>query len=191
MHCPEPLLTIDKAHELQQLTFNSIIECRCTNTVNSCSYTLRRIFFPSCQALQFFPSCRMALLWKSKKAIAIDCPDRRPVRAGAHWLYLKHTWRHLLTPSPQINAAKCHQKDLKREWDSTWKKELKSSHLYRITNKLQAKPSSALYNNVISRRPSVHLARLRTGHCFLNHRFSVEDSPLCPSGNGAGETVEH
>jgi ribonuclease HI len=83
----------------------------------------------------------------------------------------------------------------KNEWDSTLKHELKSSHLNRIINKVQSYPSSAIYNNINSRRQRVQLARRRTGHCSLNqylHRFGIEESPLCPcAGNGAEETVEH
>jgi hypothetical protein len=82
----------------------------------------------------------------------------------------------------------------KNEWDSTLKHELKSSHLNRIITKVQSYPSYAIYNNINSRRQHVQLARLRTGHCSLNqylHRFGIEESPLCPCGNGAKETVEH
>ena len=82
----------------------------------------------------------------------------------------------------------------KSQWDSTWRKELKSSHLHRITNRLQAQPSSTIYNTAAGRRRRVNLARLRTGHCSLNqylHRFGIEESPLCSCGNGAEETVEH
>jgi len=82
----------------------------------------------------------------------------------------------------------------KSQWDSTWRRELKSSHLHRITNRVQAQPSSAIYNIAAGRRQRVNLARLRTGHCSLNqylHRFGIEESPLCSCGNGAEETVEH
>ena len=82
----------------------------------------------------------------------------------------------------------------RNEWDSIRKKELKSSHLHRIINKVQSYPSSALYTTINSRRQRVQLARLRTGHFSLNQyldRFGSEESPLCPCGNGAEETVEH
>ena len=52
---------------------------------------------------------------------------------------------------------------------------------------------SKLYGTIPNRNTVATLARLRTGHCGLNHylhRFKIKDSPYCDCGNGK-ETVEH
>jgi hypothetical protein len=100
-------------------------------------------------------------------------------------------------PYPTMKAARnaeIHQRH-NNEWMRNWQTGKENAmQLRRICKTPLAESGIKLYGSLKTRRDIATAVRLRTGHCGLNnylHRIGIEESPMCPCGNGNKETVKH
>ena len=86
------------------------------------------------------------------------------------------------------------QARIKMQWTKEWQEGKEDSKQLRgISKRPMVESGSKLYARIPTRTQLAWLARLRTGHCSLNHylhRFGKIESPQCPCGEGI-ETVAH
>ena len=84
---------------------------------------------------------------------------------------------------------------IKKECNKEWANGRKTAtKLRQVTKTTNVKPSAHIYETLGNKRKNIAtIARLRTGHCSLNHylhRFNIIEDPTCACGD-AQETVTH